>query len=295
MRVFVTGATGFVGFAVAQELIAAGHKVLGLTRSDEGALALQAIGAEAHSGGLDDLDSLRTATAASDGVIHCAFDHDFTRFAASCELDRQAIETIGKELAGTGRPFVVTSGISALAPGRTATEDDMPAPPTAAYPRVSERTALQVADLGVPTSVVRLPQVHDPVKQGFVTYLILAARQKGVSAYIEEGANRWAAVHRADAARLYRLALEKAAPLARYNTVGEEGVPLREIAEAIGRGLNIPVRSISKEEAAAHFGFLGGFAGLDMPASSALTQQRLGWTPAGPSLIEDLTAMNYER
>ena len=231
-------------------------------------------------------------------MIHCAFNHDFSKFAANCELDRQAIEAVGSVLAGSDRPFIVTSGIGSLAPGRPATEEDAPMPTTASYPRASEQTAVLVAGRGVRTAVVRLPQVHDPVKQGFVSFLIAAAREKGVSAYVGDGNNRWSAAHRLDVARLYRLALEKVASekngaVARYHAVGEEGVPMKEIAEAIGRGLKIPVVSVAPEQAMQHFGFLGGFAGLDMPASSALTQERLGWRPTGPSLLADLEAMNF--
>ncbi|MEO8659913.1 MAG: SDR family oxidoreductase [Bryobacteraceae bacterium] len=300
MRVFVTGATGFVGFAVAGELIGAGHQVLGLARSEEGTKTLAAIGAQVHRGDLEDLESLRSGAALADGVIHCAFNHDFSKFAANCELDRQAIETLGAVLAGSERPLIVTSGIGTIAPGRSATEEDLP--PAAAhdsYPRVSEQTAVSVALSGVPTSVMRLPQVHDPVKQGFVTLLIAVAREKRVSGYFGDGLARWAAVHRLDAARLYRLALEKSASdknatVARYHAVGEEGVTMKEIAEAIGRGLKVPVVSVPPEQAIQHFGFLGNFAGLDMPASSALTQERLGWRPIGPGLISDLEAMNFE-
>jgi nucleoside-diphosphate-sugar epimerase len=235
----------------------------------------------------------------ADGVIHCAFNHDFSKFAANCELDRQAIEALGATLSGSGRPLIVTAGIGMLAPGRAATEEDLPPAVPTQFPRVSEQTAVLVAERGVPTAVVRLPQVHDPVKQGFVSYLIAVAREKRLSAYIGDGQNRWAAVHRLDAARLYRLALDRAASdrnpePARYHAVGEEGLPMKEIAEAIGRGLKVPVVAKSPEEAAPHFGFLAAFAGLDMPASSALTQERLGWRPTGPGLIADLEAMRWE-
>lgn len=300
MRVFITGATGFVGFAVAEELIGAGHQVLGLARSQEGAQSLAAIGAQVHRGDLEDLESLRRGAAMTDGVIHCAFNHDFSKFAANCELDREAIEALGSALAGSDRPLIVTSGIGTLAPGRAATEEDMP-PTTllSQYPRVSEQTAVLAGGRGVRTAVVRLPQVHDPVKQGFVSYLIAVAREKGVSAYVGDGSNRWSAVHRLDAARLYRLAFEKTASdknagVARYHAVGEEGVPAKEIAEAIGRGLKMPVVAVAPERGVEHFGFLGNFAGLDMPASSALTQKRLGWEPIGPGLIRDLEAMKFD-
>jgi nucleoside-diphosphate-sugar epimerase len=299
MRVFVTGATGFVGFAVAQELIGAGHEVLGLARSESGANSLVDIGAQVHRGDLEELESVRSGAAMADGVIHCAFNHDFSKFAANCELDRQAIEALGSAISGSGRPLIVTSGIGLLAPGRAATEEDLPPAVPTQFPRVSEQTAVLVAGRDVPTSVMRLPQVHDPVKQGFVSRLIAVAREKRVSAYVGDGSNRWAAVHRLDAARLYRLALETAASdrnseVARYHAVGEEGVPLREIADAIGRGLKVPVVAVSPEEAGEHFGFLGAFAGLDMPASSALTQKRLEWHPTGPGLISDLEAMHFE-
>jgi nucleoside-diphosphate-sugar epimerase len=298
MRIFVTGATGFIGSAIVPELINAGHQVLGLTRSEAGAKSLLAAGAQVHRGDLEDVESLRSGAAKSDGVIHTAFIHDFSKFAASCELDRKAIEALGSTLSGSGRPLVVTSAIGPLAPGRAATEEDRPPAGANSFPRVSEQTAVLVAGRGVPTAVMRLPQVHDPAKQGFVSRLIAVAREKGVSAYVGDGRNRWAAVHRLDAARLYRLAVENAASdrnsgVARYHAVGEEGVPMKEIAEAIGRGLKVPVVAKSPEEAAQHFGFLGSFAGLDMPASSALTQKRLGWRPTGPGLISDLDKMRY--
>ncbi len=289
MRVFVTGATGFIGSALIPELIGAGHQVLGLTRSDEGAKALIDAGAEAHRGDLADLESLRSGAAGSDGVIHAAFNHDFSKFAASCEMDRCAIEVLGSVLAGSDRPLVVTSGTGLVAPGRLATEDDVPASGHDSFPRLSEQTAASLADRGVRASVVRLPQVHDRVKHGLVTYAIAIAREKGVSAYVGDGLNRWPAVHVLDAVRVYRLALEKGVTGARYHAVAEEGVPVREIAEAIGRGLKVPVVSQSREEAAGHFGFLGMFVGLDCPASSALTQERLGWRPTAlPGMISDL-------
>lgn len=293
MRVFVTGATGFIGSAVVRELIDAGHQVLGLARSYEGARSLGAAGAEVYRGSLDDLESLRGGAAAADGVIHTAFRHDWSKFAESCEMDKRAIEVLGKALEGSHRPLLVTAGVAALAPGRPATENDPPIPPSATYPRVSEAIGLSFADCAVNASVVRLPQVHNTVKQGLVTYLINIARQKGVSAYVGDGTNRWAAAHVLDAARLYRLALEKNEAGARYHAVSEEGVRLRDIAEAIGRGLNVPVVSIAPEEAASHFGFLGTFAQMNLIASSAITQERLGWRPTGPGLIADLEQMNY--
>lgn len=288
MRVFVTGATGFIGSAVVQDLMNAGHQVLGLARSDEGAKSLIAAGAEVQRGDLEDLECLRSGAAESDGVIHTAFIHDFSRFQENCEIDRRAIEALGDGLAGSNRPLIVTSGTGALAPGRVATED-MEAPIHPAMPRVSEQTGLAQVARGVRVSVIRLPQVHDRDKQGLVTYSIALAREKGVSAYTGDGLNRWPAVHRLDAAPLYRLALEKGSVGARYHAVAEEGVTAREIAEVIGRGLKIPVVSMSPEEAAAHFGWLGVFAGLDMPASSTLTQQRLEWRPTQTTgMIADL-------
>ena len=292
MRVFVTGATGFIGSAIVPELINAGHQVLGLSRSDAGAKSLIAAGAQVQRGDLDDLESLRSGAAKSDGVIHCAFRHDWSKFAESCEMDRRAIEALGSALADSDRPLIVTSGTALVAPGRVATEEDRPA---AAIPRVSEQTADSVAAQGVHASVVRLPQVHDTVKQGLVTYLVAVAREKGVSAYVGDGLNRWPAVHRLDAAHLYRLALEKGVTGAQYHPIAEEGVPLREIAEAIGRGLKVPVVSKSPEEAAGHFGWLAMFVGFDLPASSALTQERLGWRPTAklPGMISDLDHMRY--
>ncbi len=291
MRVFLTGATGFIGSAIIPELINAGHQVLGLARSDAGAKKIAAAGAEVHRGDLEDLESVRSGAAASEGVIHCGFVHDFSRFQEVCEIDRRAIETIGSAL-GSDKPLIVSSGIGPWAPGRPTTENDNP-PAKSPLPRVSEETAMSLHAKGVKAAVMRLPQVHDPVKQGLVTYLIAIARQKGVSAYVDEGLNRWPAVHVLDCARLYRLAMEKHESGAKYHAVGEEGVRLREIAEAIGRGLKIPVISKTREEAAEHFGFLAYFMGADPAASSAITQQRLGWRPTGPGMIADLDRMNY--
>ena len=293
MRVFVTGATGFIGSRIVPELISAGHQVLGLARSDAGATALTAVGAQVQRGDLEDLESLRSGAAASDAVLHVAFRHDWARFAESCELDKRAIEAIGSVLQGTSRLFIVTSGVG-VAEGRAATEDDPPLS-SPALPRVSEVTALALMRHGVQASVVRLPQVHDTMKQGLITPLIAIARAKGVSAYVGDGHNRWPAAHVTDVARLYRLALEKFTAGARYHAVAEEGVPLKEIATAIGRGLNVPVVSISPEQAKEHFGFLGFFAGRDAHISSVQTRAKLGWNPTGPSLLTDLGNMNYSQ
>ena len=294
MRVFLTGATGFIGTAVIPELIDAGHQVVGLARSEAAAKSLVALGARVHRGDLEDLESLRSGAAEADAVIHCAFIHDFGKYQENCEIDRRAIEALGSVLRGSDRPLIVTSG-TALAPGRVATEEDA-ALPSSVMPRgATEEAADSVAARGVRVSVVRLPQVHDRNMQGLVTLTIVIAREKGVSAYVGDGANRWPASHRLDTARLYKLVLEKGVPGARYHAVAEEGVRVRDIAEVIGRRLNIPVVSKSPEEAATHFGWLGVFAGLDCPASSALTQERLGWRPVETTMLADLErASNLE-
>ena len=294
MRIFLTGATGFIGSFIVPELIRAGHQVLGLTRSDAGARSLLAAGAEVHRGDLEDLDSLRRGAAGADGVIHTAFDHDFSNFLANCEKDRRVIESLGGALAGSDRPLVITSGtgMGTPAPGQPATEDvfnrDHPNPR-----RASELAGVAVAGRGVNVSVVRLPQVHDRFKQGLITPLIELTRAKGVSAYVGDGLARWPAAHVVDVARLYRLAIEKAEAGSRYHAVAEEGITARQIAEVIGRGLKVPVKRLTPDEVPAHFGWMAMFAGLDMPASSVQTQQKLGWHPTGTDLIDDLEHMDY--
>jgi nucleoside-diphosphate-sugar epimerase len=295
MRVFVTGATGFIGSAIVRELIDAGHQVTGLARSDKAAAALAAVGAGVRRGSLEDLDSLRSGAAASGGVIHTAYVHDFSETgdpAAAARTDGRAIETLGEALAGSGRPLVVASGVVPV-PGRSSTEED-DAPDSPEYPRVSERVALSFAGRGVRVSVVRLPpSVHGKGDYAFVPALIGIARAKGLAAYVGNGSNRWAAVHRLDAARLFRLALDAAPAGTRLNGVGDEGVPFRDIAEVIGRHLNLPVTALSPEEAEGHFGLFALFASMDVPASSALTQKQFGWHPAHPGLIEDLDEGHY--
>jgi nucleoside-diphosphate-sugar epimerase len=287
MRVFLTGANGFVGSALVPELLNAGHQVLGLVRSDEGVRSLLAAGAEAHRGDLADVESLRRGAAMSDGVIHTAFDHDFSKFAQTAEVDRRAIEALGDEFEGSDRSLIVTAGLPPT-PDHVTTEEDVASAP-AKNPRVSEQTATVLAARGVRASVVRMSQVHDRDRQGFATYMIALAREKGVSAYIGDGLNRWAAVHRLDTAAVYRLALEKGDAGAIYHAVAEEAVPLREVAEAIGQGLELPVVSLSPDEAAGHFGWLARVVGMDAPASSALTQAQLGWRPPSrPGFVADL-------
>ena len=292
MRVFVTGATGFIGTAIVRELIDARHEVLGLARSDAGAHSLVAAGAGVHRGSLEDLESLRSGAAAADGVIHTAFIHDFSNYGPAAETDWRAIETLGEALAGSDRPLVVTSGtLLVQRKGSLATEEDASTPN---FPRKSEEAALTLAARGIRAAVVRLPpSVHGTGDHGFVPQLIRIAREKGAAAYIEDGLNRWPAVHRLDAAHLYRLALEKSSVGGRYHGVADEGVATRDIAEVIGRHLNLPVVSMSLEEAADHFGWIAHFFGIDGPASSAQTQQQLGWRPVQPDLIADLNAEHY--
>ena len=289
MRIFLTGATGFIGSKIIPELRQAGHQVLGLTRSDAGAKQLTAAGAEVHRGDLEDPTTLRRGASSADAVIHCAFDHDFSRFVENCQKDKRNIEAIGEALVGSKRPLIVTSGtgMGSRGPGELASEDVFDA--SHANPRkISEETGAAVAARGVNVSYVRLPQVHDTKKQGLISPLIEISRAKGRVAYVGEGKNRWPAAHVSDVARLYRLAIERAEPGARYNAVGEEGVTAKDISEALGRSLKLPVVSLTGDEVAAHFGWMAMFAGVDMPASNAITRKKLGWTPVGPGLIADL-------
>jgi nucleoside-diphosphate-sugar epimerase len=291
MRVFVTGATGFIGSAIVKELLGAGHQVLGLARSDAGATALAATGAEVHRGSLEDLDSLKRGAAAAEGVIHTAFIHDFSDFAANANTDTLAIEAMATTLAGSDKPLIVTSGTLGLPPGRTGTEDDSPG---GAVPRKSEAAGLAAAAQGVRAMVVRLaPSVHGDGDHAFVPALIKLAREKGFAIYVGEGKNRWPAVHRLDAALLYRLALEQGTAGARFHGVADEGIPIRQLAEVIGRRLKVPAVSKTAEEAAALLGFIGHVLAMDGPASNALTQARLGWQPTRPGLIQDLEQGRY--
>ena len=297
MRVFVTGASGFIGSAVVPELIGAGHQVVGLARSDASAVALAAAGAEVRRGNLEDLDSLRAGAAACDGVIHLAFIHDFSQYQNAARTDLRAIETLGAALEGSGRPLVIASGTIGLANGRVATEQDTPDPNSVAALRAAAaQTTLSFASRGVRPSVLRLPpSVHGEGDRAFLATLINIAREKGVSGYIGDGANRWCAVHRRDAARLFRLALEKAPAGSVLHGIAEEGVPIRTVAEVIGRHLDLPVVSVSAEGVDRHFGWLGAFLAADVPTSSTLTRELLGWQPTGPGLIDDLEAGHYFR
>ena len=293
MRVFVTGATGFVGSAIVRELLGAGHQVLGLARSDAAVRSLASVGVDVHRGSLEDLDSLRSGAEATDAVIHTAFIHDFSKFEENCGIDKRAIETLGGALAGSGRPLIVTSALGLLAPGILATEDFV-SPADSPVPRVSDRTALSMLPRGVRVSVVRLPpSVHGDGKSGFVAALIGIAREKGISAYIGEGLNRWPAVHLLDAARLYRLVLEKGAAGALYHAVAEEGILLRDIAAVISRRLNVPLVSRTREEAADHFGWFAPFAAMDAPSSSEKTRGLMGWKPTQPGLLADIDDPGY--
>lgn len=296
MKVFVTGASGFVGTAVVQELLKAGHQVLGLARSEASAAKLKAAGVEVHYGDLEDLDSLRKGAAESDGVIHCGFIHDFTRFAEVCAVDERAIGTITSVLAGSDRPLIVTSGTALVNPGKIATEA-MSSPFNPAWPRASERAAEASAAAGVNVSIIRLPpSVHgEGDHHGFIPILVNTAREKGFSAYIGEGQNRWNAGHRLDAALLYRLALEQATPGARFHANTEEGITVKSIAEAIGQQLNLPVKSISVEDAAGHFGWFAHMAAIDCPASNSWTQEQLNWHPSHPFLLADIENGVYTR
>jgi nucleoside-diphosphate-sugar epimerase len=290
MRIFVIGATGFIGSALVKELTAAGHQVIGVSRSDDKVPALAAAGAEVYRGSIDDPDSLKEGAARSDAAVHLAFNHDFSKFMANCETDGRVIRTLGSVLAGSGRPLIVTSGtaIAKVPPGELARED-APRVASSDFPRAaSEEAAADAAGAGLNVSVVRLPQVHDPERQGLISPWIMTALEKRVFAYVGDGLNRWPAAHRLDVARLYRLALEKAEPGAVYNAVAEEGVAARDIAETIGRRLSLPVKSIEPDEAPAYFGWLAHLAARDMPASSKLTRKKLKWEPTGPSLLADL-------
>ncbi len=290
MRVFFTGATGFIGSAIVSELIDAGYEVLGLARSEASAQALVRSGAKILRGSLEDLDTLRQAASSVDAVIHTAFEHDFSQFAVHCENDRKVIKTFGSVLAGTDRLLIITSitGAAAIEPGAVAKEDDVPVS-SAVHPRAaSEEAAALVSELGCRTVVMRMPQVHDRRKQGLWSYAMQIAREKGVSAYIGDGLNRWPAAHVLDTARLYRLALEKGEAGAVYNAVGEEGVTLRDIAGAIGQRLNLPVVSLFGEAAEEHFGWLARAVGLDLPASSEETRRKLNWHPHSPGMVLDL-------
>lgn len=294
MRVFLTGATGFIGSRVRRELLAAGHEVIGLTRSDSGAKELASAGAYAHLGTLEDPTGLAKGAENADAVIHTAFDHDFTNFVANCEKDRRVIAALGSVLRGSDRPMLITSGVGIGDPGNGAPAREDVFDAHHFNPRIaSELAGQEQLEAGVNLGVVRLPQVHDTVRQGLISPYIDMAREKGVVAYVEQGANRWAAGHVTDVAKLYVLALDCAEPGARYHAVAEEGVAARDIAETVATGLGLPAVSLSKKEVEAHFGWFAMFAAADITASSTLTRQKLGWLPAGPGLLDDLRDMDY--
>jgi len=293
MRVFVTGASGFIGSLVTKELIGAGHSVLGLARSDESAAQIKAAGAEVQRGSLQDLDGLRRGAEACDGVVHTAFNHDFSKFAQNCEDERRAIAALGDGLAGSNRPLVLTGGLAIIPKGEVATETDDAIPSSDVYPRGPEEAGAAVARRSVRVSMVRLPQVHDRTKAGLITYFIAIAKEKGASVYVGEGKNRFSAAHVSDVARLYRLVLEYKGAQTKFHAVAEEGLTMKSIAEIVGRKLNLPVISKTQLEAADHFGWMAMFAGMDLLASSEITKTELGWKPTGPGLLEDLECFSY--
>jgi nucleoside-diphosphate-sugar epimerase len=294
MRVFVTGSSGWVGSAVVKDLLASGHRVLGLVRSQAGAKKVTDLGADVVHGTLDDLDILRQGASQADGVIHTAFNHDFSKIVESSAQEKRAIEAIASVLEGSRRPFIVTSGVALLTPGRVSSEDDATRPPIESFPRSPESAAFAFAERGVRVAAIRLaPTVHGIGDNGFVPRLVQLARQKGISAYVEEGRNRWPAVHRLDAARLYRLALENDTAYGPFHAIAEEGVTLKQIAEAIGHGLNMPVTSLSGDKAAEHFGWFARFASIDCPSSSPRSRNLLGWQPEQPTLLEDMAKPAY--
>ena len=295
MRIFVTGASGWIGSAVVRELLTAGHDVLGLARSDSSAATIAGLGADVHRGELDDLDGLRAGAARADGVVHLGYNHDFSRMADAARTDRAAIDALGAALEGTGGPLFIASGVLGLSNGRPATEQDVPDP--SVHPRVGNAAAaLALADRGVRAGVIRFaPTVHGEGDHGFISTLVGIARERGLSAYVGDGANRWPAVHRLDAARLVRLAVDEAPAGSVLHAVAEQGVPARVIAEAIGRGLDLPVGPLAPEDAAEHFGWIGAFFAADAPTANDRTRELLGWEPVAPSLVEDLEAGHYFR